>query len=178
MIFRKYLLIITVAALCLAATGNTACGAEKEVVKAEAIYRQAAGGILMPISSSWEAPPARICTGRISGKIALVEVDFEIIPWYTEATDQCRHRGAVAVVFFNKSYFGKPLNGEAFWVINLSGAKMHIPVLNTPVNDGRKLKEMILSAKSQAVQGTLISHIEGRSRIAEDVKGRLQKAVV
>ncbi|MEI7638542.1 MAG: hypothetical protein WCJ37_14625 [Syntrophus sp. (in: bacteria)] len=54
---------------------------------------------------------------------------------------------AVAVVFFNKSYFGKSPHGEAFWVINLTGAKMNIPVLNTPVNDGRKLKAMILAEK-------------------------------
>jgi Iap family predicted aminopeptidase len=268
MIFRKYLLIITVAALCLAATGNTACGAEKEVVKAEAIYRQAVRGEgqvlkqLKPLAgwnfakamsrigsntdglgfryagtavgakasglvydafkklglnpvydefpiTGWNfrkaslslrdhqdtkirvvplhgTPPTPamdinaeiVFVGsatrqdlhgkELSGKIALVEVDLEVIPWYTEAADQCRRRGAVAVVFFNKSYFGKPPNGEAFWVINLSGAKMHIPVLNTPVNDGRKLKKMILEAKSQAVPGTLISHVD----VIADGKGK------
>ncbi len=96
----------------------------------------------------------------LSGRIALVEVDLEVVPWYTEAADQCQRRGAVAVIFFNKSYFGKPPHGEAFWVINLNGAKMHIPVLNTPVNDGRKLKAMIMAAKNQAVQGALISHVD------------------
>ncbi|MFA6412558.1 MAG: M28 family peptidase [Syntrophales bacterium] len=104
----------------------------------------------------------------LSGKIALVEVDLEVVPWYTEAADQCQRRGAVAVVFFNKSYFGKPPHGEAFWVINLTGAKMNIPVLNTPVNDGRKLKAMILVEKSQAVPGTLISHAD----IIPDGKGK------
>lgn len=104
----------------------------------------------------------------LSGKIALVEADLEVVPWYTEAADQCQRRGAAAVVFFNKSYFGKPPNGEAFWVFDLTGAKMHIPVLNTPVNDGRKLKAMILAAKSQAVQGSLISHVD----IISEAKGK------
>ena len=104
----------------------------------------------------------------LSGRIALVEADLDVVPWYTEAAHQCRHRGAVAVVFFNKSYFGKPPNGEAFWVVDLNGAKMHIPVLNTPVNDGRKLKEMILAAKSRSVPGTLISHVD----VIPDGKGK------
>jgi len=111
----------------------------------------------------------------LSGKIALVEVDLEVVPWYTEAADQCQRRGAAAVVFFNKSYFGKPPNGEAFWVINLNGAKMHIPILNTPVNDGRRLKAMILAAKNQAIPGTLISHVdiiaEGKGKISSGRSG-------
>ncbi len=104
----------------------------------------------------------------LSGKIALVEADLEAVPWYTEAADQCRRRGAAAVVFFNKSYFGKTPNGEAFWTFDLSGVRLDIPVLNTPVNDGRKLKEVLLSSKAEPVTGTLISEAE----IIPDAHGR------
>ena len=260
MIFKKYLLVVAIALLCLTTTGNTIHGAGTGTIKAETVYRQAVSGEgkvlkrlnpltgwnfakamsrigsnteglgfrypgspagaqasrlvydafrklglnpvydefplagwsfrkaslnlkdrrdakirVVPMHGTPPTPVTDINAGivfvgsatrqdlegkELTGKIALVEVDLEVVPWYTEAADQCRRRGAVAVVFFNKSYFGKPPDGEAFWVINLTGAKMDIPVLNTPVNDGRKLKEMILAAKGQAVTGELISHVD------------------
>jgi Iap family predicted aminopeptidase len=105
---------------------------------------------------------------NLSGRIALVEADLEVIPWYTEAADQCQRRGALAVVFFIKSFFGSTPNGETFWTIDLSGARINIPVLNTPVNDGRKLKEMLLASKSKPIQCSLVSQIE----IIPDARGK------
>ncbi|MEI8173326.1 MAG: hypothetical protein WCH07_07570 [Deltaproteobacteria bacterium] len=67
---------------------------------------------------------------------------------------------SLAVIFFIKSFFGSTPNGETFWTVDLSGARINIPVLNTPVNDGRKLKEMFLASKGKPIKCSLVSQVE------------------
>ncbi len=117
-------------------------------------------GISAPVVFAGNASKQDLAGKDLKGKIALVEADLEAVPWYTEAADQCQRRGAAAVIFFNKSFFGETPNGDAFWTFALSGVRLDIPVLNTPVNDGRKLKEMVLASKTNSVSGTLISEAE------------------
>jgi len=80
----------------------------------------------------------------LTGKIAVASGDLDCFPWFNELAYQCQLHGAIAVIYYNANYYAQDASGEAFYQPALSGSDTPtIPVMNTPINYGKKLQAML-----------------------------------
>lgn len=93
----------------------------------------------------------------LTGKIAVMALDMDYIPWYAQAAYQVELHGAEGLIYYCVNYYGQDESGEAFSVADWSGPEADIPVLNTPKKYGEALKEMLAE---ETLTGTLISNSE------------------
>jgi hypothetical protein len=108
---------------------------------------------------------ARLVTDGIdlNGKIALIAVDLDYVPWQSQACFSAEQNGAIGVIYYAKTYYGAYVDGSngqtAFNVQDWSGPEIDIPVLNVSRKDGIALKAL-LAAEAEPVTATIESNVE------------------
>ncbi|HHY38118.1 MAG TPA: M28 family peptidase, partial [Clostridia bacterium] len=101
----------------------------------------------------------------IDGKVALVAVDYDLLPWPSNVGLEARVHGTpAALIIYNLNYYGQDPSGEAFTQQDWSGTAVDFPVLNVPKNSGERLKSL-------ATSGRVMATVKSKVNEYPDAKG-------
>ena len=94
----------------------------------------------------------------LSGKIALVAIDGDQMPWMSQAAHQLSLHDATAVVYYWVNYYNQDASGNAHYVADWLGPELDIPVLSITKKNGTELAELLKS--KTGIQATLMSDVQ------------------
>jgi|GEM_PF-1894633 len=147
---------------------TTAGGIDTAIPAISAVGTKATGtgGVtaqVVDIGGATKQDFAKLVTDGIdlNGKIALIAVDLDYVPWQSQACYSAEQNGAIGVIYYAKTYYGSYVDGSngqtAFNVQDWSGPEIDIPVLNVSRKDGIALKALIAG---ESVNATIESNVE------------------
>lgn len=78
----------------------------------------------------------------LTGKIALVDFDWDYSLWMNLIEHQVANHGAIGLIYFTTNPYGSDESGQAEFVADWSGKKATIPTWSMKQADGKKLAEL------------------------------------
>ena len=101
-----------------------------------------AGGITGQLVYVGNASKADLAGVDLTGKIALVDFDWDYTLWMNNFGHEAANHGAIGVIYFTTNPYGIDESGQAEFVCDWSGIKSTIPVWSMRNADGQALAEL------------------------------------
>lgn len=78
----------------------------------------------------------------LTGKIALVDFDWDYVLWMNNIEHQVADHGAIGMIFYTTNGYGTDASGQAEFVADWSGVRSELPVWSMKQADGKPLAEL------------------------------------